>query len=341
MDKYPPNKSQKSPQPNLEGQRILITGGLGFVGSNLARRCLEMGAQVSIFDNLDSHSGGNFYNILGIQNSVELHYHDILDFDRMVEHVVGKDIIFNCAASTSHPFSMREPWLDMDVNSRGVINLLEALRRFNPEAKFIHIGTSTQLGRLHYQPADEDHPEFPLDIYSANKSVSEKYVLIYAHAYHLRASVIRLSNVYGPRASIHSPEFTFNNYFIGLALQGRNISIYGEGAQKRNLIYVDDAVEALVGTALNNEMDGMTCFAVGDEHFSIDEIAHTIVKVIVKGSVSHIPWPAERQATEVGDAILSNARIKKMLDWQPRQNFLSGMEKTRDYYLECLERYIK
>src|SRR5439155_22138705 len=141
-------------------------------------RCVELGATVAIYDNLDPHSGGNLYNVADIRNSVELHHHDLLNLDLLIDHVCGQDIIFNCAASTSHPFSMREPWFDLDVNSRGVVNLLEALRRFNKQARLVHVGTSTQLGPLQYQPADEKHPEFPTDIYSANKGASEKYVLV-------------------------------------------------------------------------------------------------------------------------------------------------------------------
>ena len=223
--------------PDLNGQRVLITGGLGFIGSNIAHKCLELGAKIKVFDCLDPRSGGNLYNVHEIKDYVEMCFYDILNFDQISQHVINQDIIINCAASTSHPFSMREPWIDLDVNSRGVINLLEAIRRFNRDAKLVHLGTSTQLGKLQYQPADESHPEFPTDIYSANKSVSEKYVIIYSNAYQLRTVVMRLSNVYGPRASIHSPEFTFNNYFIGLALQGKDITVFGDGNQKRNIIY--------------------------------------------------------------------------------------------------------
>jgi UDP-glucose 4-epimerase len=326
---------------NLKGQKVLITGGLGFIGSNLAHRCLELGADVTIYDNLDPNMGGNLFNVHDISDQVEIRYHDILDYDRLIEHVVGKDIVFNCAASTSHPFSMREPWLDLDANGRGVINLLEVVRRFNADAKLVHIGTSTQLGKLQYQPADEKHPEFPLDIYSANKSVSEKYALIYANAYNMRTTVIRLSNVYGPRASIHSPEFTFNNYFIGLALQGRAISVFGEGRQKRNVVYVEDVVDALILAASSVDSDGETFFAVGDEHFSLAQIAELTVKIIGKGSVSFVDWPRERKSTEVGDAVLSNQKIRQRLGWAPKVDLQSGLSRTRDYYSGCLEKYIK
>lgn len=326
---------------SLKGQKVLITGGLGFIGSNLAHRCLELGAEVTIYDNLDPHAGGNLYNVHDIRDSVELCYHDILDYDRLVEHVVGKDIVFNCAASTSHPFSMREPWLDLDANSRGVINLLEALRRFNADAKFIHLGTSTQLGRLQYQPADENHPEFPVDIYSANKSVSEKYVLVYAHAYEMRATVIRLSNVYGPRASIHSPEFTFNNYFIGLALQDKDITVYGEGKQLRNVLYVDDAVEALILAAQSESTVGETFFAVGDEHWSVAQIAEATVEHIGAGRVRYVPWPKDRRSTEIGDAVISNKKIKRILNWVPHFDLESGLAKTKEYFTPCLKEYLR
>jgi UDP-glucose 4-epimerase len=326
---------------NLNGLRILITGGLGFIGSNLAHKCTELGAKVSIYDCLDPHSGGNLYNMNDIKDSIEFCYHDILNFDRLSQHVIDKDIIFNCAASTSHPFSMREPWFDLDVNSRGVINLLEAIRRFNKNARFIHLGTSTQLGRLQYQPADENHPEFPTDIYSANKSVSEKYVLVYANAYQMRATVIRLSNVFGPRATIHSPEFTFNNYFVGLALQGKDITVFGDGGQKRNVIYVDDAVIAIIKTALANEINGQTLFAVGDEHYSVAQIAEATVKYIGAGTVKFVKWPKDRKTVEVGDAIISNQKIKEVLNWSPQYDLKNGLLKTKEYYQNCLDKYLR
>jgi len=326
--------------PSLTGQKMLITGGLGFIGSNLAHACVRLGADVTIYDCLDPHSGGNLYNIKGIKDSIELCHQDIQDFSSISQHVLNKDVIINCAASTSHAFSMREPWIDSDINSRGVINLLEAVRRFNRDARFIHLGTSTQLGKLQHPIADETHSEFPTDIYSANKCVSEKYVLIYANSHQIRASVIRLSNVFGPRACIHSPEFTFNNFFVGLALQGKDITVFGDGQQMRNVIYVDDAVTAIILTSQADNVAGEALFAVGDEHFSVAQIAEATVEHLESGQVRFVDWPRGRKSIEIGDAIISNRKIKEFLKWIPQHDLKTGLVKTKAYYANCLKEYV-
>ena len=335
--KYTPRKPGLQ---RLRGKKILILGGMGFIGSNLAHRCLELGAEVFVYDNLDPRSGGNLYNIHDIEDSCHLLYYDILNFDQLSQEVNKKDIVFNCAASTSHPFSMKEPWIDLDVNSRGVINVLEAIRRFNRDVKFVHIGTSTQLGKLCYKPADEKHPEFPTDIYSANKMVSEKYVLIYAKAHDLNSTVVRLSNVFGPRASIHSSDFTFNNYFIGLALQGKAITVYKPGSQLRNVLYVDDAIEALIAAALSEKTNKETFFAVGDQHFSIAQIAEATVEIL-GGSVKYVEWPKERKAIDIGDAVISNRKLKELLNWSPRTELKEGLVRVKEFFEPCLEKYIR
>jgi len=323
----------------MKDHKVLILGGLGFIGSNLAHKCLNAGANVTIYDNLDPHSGGNLYNIFDIKSSLKVVNYDILNFDLLSQEISNNHIIFNCAASTSHPFSMKEPLIDLDVNSRGVINILEAIRRFNVNAKFIHIGTSTQLGKLTYQPADEKHPEFPTDIYSANKMVSEKYVLIYAKAFNLNATVIRLPNVFGPRASIHSPEFTFNNYFVGLALQKKPITVYKPGDQLRNITYIDDVVDALFLIATTDKVYKDTYFVAGDEHYSVGQIAEETVKIL-GGSVKFIDWPKERKAIDIGDAVISNKKIKGIINWHPKTCFEEGLIKTKKYYNSCLEKYL-
>lgn len=326
---------------DLKGKRILITGGLGFIGSNLAKLCVEKGADVTIYDCLEPHSGGNSHNIDDIRRDINLCVNDILNFDRLCECIIDKDLIINCAASTSHSFSMREPWLDQDVNNRGMINILEAIRRFNRDARFIQLGTSTQLGKLQYQPADENHPEFPTDIYSANKSVAEKYALIYANAHQMRTTVLRLSNVFGPRASIHSAEFTFNNFFIGLALRNKAITVFGEGAQKRNVIYVEDAVNTILSISELDETVGQIYFLVSDEHQSVMDIAKHTVEAFGSGRVVQVDWPEMRRKTDVGDAILSNDRLKSVLPgWTCEYNLVTGLEKTREFYADKLDIYL-
>jgi UDP-glucose 4-epimerase len=180
-----------------------------------------------------------------------------------------------------------------------------------------------------------------MDIYSANKSVAEKYVLIYAHSRGLDATVARISNTYGPRAAIHSPDFTFNNYFIGLALQGKPITVYGAGTQKRNVIYVDDAVEGLLALGLHPASRGDTFFVVGDEHLSVAEIASATVNVMGSGELRHVDWPSGRKAIDVGDAIISNAKIKKKIGWAPCHNLTEGLTATRLFYSAHLEKYLR
>lgn len=326
--------------PSLKGKKILITGGLGFIGSNLAHKCVELGADVTIYDSLDPRFGGNKFNIEDIKDSVKLVLKDILDFDELCRNIKDKDIIFNCAGATSHPFSMREPLVDMEINCKATINLLEALLRFNKSAKLVHLGTTTQIGKLQYTPADESHPEFPMDMYSADKCASEKYVLVYSTAYGIPATIIRLPNIFGPRAAIHSKDFNFMNYFIGLGLQNKDITIYGMGTQLRNALYVDDCVSALILASTSDKTNGEVFFAAGDEHYSVAEIAKSITERI-GGTVKFIEWPKERKAIDVGDALISNKKIKEVLMWKPQHSLGNGLIKTKEYFSECLKEYLR
>jgi UDP-glucose 4-epimerase len=325
--------------PDLRGQRVLITGGLGFIGSNLAHKCLDLGAKVTIYDCLDPASGGNLFNVEGIKHLVELVYDNVLNLAGVSEHIANKNIIFNCAASTSHPFSMRMPFIDNSSNTRGTLILLEAARRFNPGINFVHVGTSTQLGPLQYSPADEKHPEFPTDIYSASKSTSEKYVLVYSRAHGIPTVAVRLPNVYGPRACINSPEFTFVNYFIGLALQDKKLTVYKPGDQMRNVLFVEDAVNALILASQHCRPSGTAYFAVGDEHFSVLDIAKMIVGNM-GGSVQLVDWPQERESIEVGHAILSNGKIRDEIGWAPEFSFRKGLSITKTFFSSSLEKYL-
>lgn len=320
------------------GLKVLVTGGLGFVGSNLVHACVARGAEVSVLDNLDPRSGGNRANLEGAEG-VRVRLGDVRDPESVAEAVRGSDVVFHCAAYTSHPDSMREPFTDVEVNCVGTLNLLEALRRFNPGAALVHLGTSTQMGPLRRPPLDEEHPEFPADIYSANKAAAEKYVLIYARSYGLRASVVRLSNVYGPRANIVNPDLGFLNYFVGRALRGLDLEVFGDGAQRRTLIYVDDAVEALLRAAASESARGRVYLAAGDAAISVADIAREVARLI-GGTVRFREWPQNRAAIEVGDAAVSNRRIREELGAVFPTSLPEGLARTRDYFLPRLGAYL-
>ncbi len=324
----------------MRGQHILITGGLGFIGSNLAHRCLSAGAQVTIYDCLDPRSGGNMQNLHGIEDDVQVVLNDIRNFDGICACIRKQDVVFHCAAYTSHPNSMREPLIDVDVNCKGTIYVLEALRRFNKQAKIVHVGTSTQIGKMHRSPIDEWHSEFPVDIYSANKTAAEKYVLIYGSAYGMRASVVRLANTFGPRSNIRSADFGFVNYFIGLALQNKDLCVFGAGDQQRNINYVGDTVEAMMLAATSEAADGQAFFAVSDRQCTVREIAKAIVRNI-GGRIHSVPWPHDREAIEVGDAVISNEKIKAALDWSPKTDLDAGLQLTRDYFVPHIKQYLE
>jgi len=335
------NSSTSQPdldKTNFSGLRVLVTGGLGFIGSNVSLECARRGAEVTIYDNLDPNSGGNIHNIDGHEGSVCYHPGDIGDLDSIAEIIRDKDVVINCAASTSHPFSMEDPWLNSDVNSRGAINLLESVRRYNHGVKIVHIGTTTQLGSLRYRPADELHPEFPLDVYSANKMVSEKYVLLYANTYDLNATVLRLPNIYGCRAAIHSPAFTFVNFFIGRGLRGQSIPVFAPGNQLRNLLHVDDVVHAIAKSIISEGLGNQTFHVCGDEHLSVHKIAE-IVADHFNVDLDLLTWPIERKKIDVGDAVFSSDKCRKISGWVPEKFLASALPDIQRFYELRLAQY--
>lgn len=325
----------------FQNKRILVTGGLGFIGSNLAIAFMKSGATVTIIDTLHPHGGGNSFNIHGYEDQIAVYFYDISDIEKIRPIIADVDIIINCAALTWHSLSMKDPGPTMQTNCTGVICLLEVVKTVNPKVIFVQIGTTTQFGKNIYNPADENHPEFPLDFYSASKTFAEKTTLIYFHSYGLKTIAIRLPNTYGPRAAIHSNDLTSNNYFIGLALQNRSVTIYGDGYQKRNILYIDDAVDAIMKVIETPSCIGEVLLAVHDEHHSVREFAENMVQEIGRGKVDYIPWPETSKRIEIGDATYTNEKIKQMCGWYPKISLQEGLRKTKDYYSPCLEKYLK
>ncbi len=311
---------------DAEGMRILITGGLGFIGSNLAHRLVKGGAEIAILDAKIPHLGANMANVEGISDDVEIIIGDIRDAEIVRSAIKDKDIIFSLAAQKSHPMSMKDPFLDIDINCNGIITILEEVRKTGNKTRIIFPTTTTAV-------------EYPIDVYSANKIVGEKYHYLYHKNYGLPVTCLRFPNIYGPRALINSPNGGVVNFFIGLALQDKPLTVYGEGDEVKNLIYVDDVVSALIKASLSNKTIGKPPFVVSsDEHFDIKQMAELIVEEVGKGKVVHVDYP--KNLAKLRDADTDNTRAKIFLDWKPETAFKEGLAKTVDYYRGRLDKYL-
>jgi UDP-glucose 4-epimerase len=310
---------------------VLITGGAGFVGSNTAWEFVRQGWRVRVLDNLDPQTGANVANITEFGDELEFLKGDVRDRGLVDRAIQGCDAIVHAAALTSHPDSMRDPEGNANVNVLGTIALLESLRCANYHGKFVYLGTTTQLGQQKSHRASEDHSEFPLDIYSANKMVGEKYALIYAHSHGLRALSLRLGNGYGPRCRVDTSSLGFLHFFIGRALDGGKIPVYLPGDQLRNVTYVGDVARAIYLAVVSDGLEGRAWFACSDEHYSLLEIANQI-SASIGGVVQGVEWPPERKRMEIGNARISSDGFKERSGWKANVGLEDGLRLTLDWF---------
>jgi UDP-glucose 4-epimerase len=308
---------------------VLIIGGAGFLGANLVRRCLkEAGTLVTVMDSLDPHLHATTRNLQEVWPRIRFVRGDMRDETLLAEIVQGQDVIFNCAAQTSHPLSIQYPLLDAEINCLGNLKLLESLRLLNSKARIVYTSSSTVIGKAQTALVNEDHRERPLEIYSANKGVAEKYYRIYNTIHDLQTVVLRFANLYGPFGKGFQ-EFGFINYFIHLAKGDQEIQIFGSGNQSRNVLYIEDAVDILWQAAQEPRLVGESWFATSEQHLTVREIAETIVRVFGRGRVKHIEWPEERKRIEIDHVVFSSERLRSIIDWSARFGFEDGLRRMQ------------
>jgi UDP-glucose 4-epimerase len=310
--------------------KILVIGGAGFLGSNLVRRCVrEEGNLVTVLDSLEPRLRATTDNLQEVWDSIRFVRGSICDEPLISEVVQNQDVIFNCAAQTSHPLSLQDPLFDAEINCLGNLKFLEAVRHVNPGAVVLYSSSSTVIGRAVGDVIDEEHGEKPLDIYSANKGVAEKYYRIYNRVHDVKTVVLRFANLYGPYGK-GFPEFGFVNYFISLAWNDGEIKIFGTGDQTRNVMFIDDAVDILYRAAGDERLIGEIFFAAHDEQQSVYEIAEEIISVFGRGRLARIEWPEDRKRIEVENVRISSDRIREVTGWSPRYSLREGLKRTKE-----------
>jgi UDP-glucose 4-epimerase len=323
----------------FNGSKILITGGLGFIGSNLARHLVELGANVTLVDSLIPEYGGNLFNISGIEDRVNVNISDVRDEHSMRYLVQGQDYLFNLAGQTSHMDSMQDPYTDLDINCRSQLAILEVCRKYNPDIQIVFASTRQIYGKPDYLPVDEKHLLRPVDVNGINKMAGEWYHILYNNVYGIRACALRLTNTYGPRMRIKDARQTFLGIWVRLLIEGRSFEVWG-GEQLRDYSYVDDTVDALLRAALAPEANGQVFNVGGDRVVSLKETADLMIAANGGGDYTIREFPAERKRIDIGDYYSDDSVLRQTLSWKPEMSLLTGFSKTLEYYKKNLQPYL-
>jgi UDP-glucose 4-epimerase len=324
---------------NYSGKEILITGGLGFIGSNLARSLVAQGANVTLVDSLIPQYGGNPFNIEDIRDKVSVNFCDVRDTHAMTYLIQGKDYLFNLAGQTSHLDSMTDPHTDLDINAAAQLSILEVCRKENPDIKIVFASTRQLYGKPDYLPVDEKHPIRPVDVNGINKLAGEWYHLLYNNVYGIRSCALRLTNTYGPGMRVKDARQTFLGIWIRLLLEGKPIKIFGDGLQLRDFTYVDDCIEALLLAGASDKANGKVYNLGGSEVIGLKNLSKIMVNLGHGGSFELAPFPSERKAIDIGDYYSDFSLITKELGWVPKTDLKDGLKRTLNYYSTHFSHY--
>jgi UDP-glucose 4-epimerase len=323
----------------FRGKQVIITGGLGFIGSSLARRLVELGASVTLVDSLIPEYGGNLFNIAGFEKDVRVNISDVRDEYSMSYLVQGQDYLFNLAGQTSHMDSMRDPYTDLEINCRAQLSILEACRKRNPNIKIVFASTRQFYGRPDYLPVDERHLLRPADVNGVNKMAGEGFHILYNNVYGIRTCALRLTNTIGPRMRVKDARQTFLGIWIRLLLEGKQFEVWG-GEQLRDFTFVDDAVDAFLLAAESDKANGEIFNLGGDRVVSLRDLAGMLVRANGGGDFVVRPYPADREAIDIGDYYADFSRIRSTLGWQPKVPLPDALARTLDFYRKHLEKYL-
>jgi UDP-glucose 4-epimerase len=318
----------------------MITGGLGFIGSNLAHRLASFGADILLVDSLIPDYGGNLFNIAGIENRVRVNVADVRQASTMNYLVRDREIIFNLAGQVSHIDSMRDPHTDLDINCRSQLTLLEACRHHNPGVKVVYASTRQIYGKPQFLPVTEDHLVRPTDVNGINKAAGEYYHLVYNNVFGVRACALRLTNVYGPRQLLRHNRQGFIAWFIRLALEDREIQVFGDGTQIRDFVYVEDAVTAFLLAGQSDACNGEAFNVGGGEHMAHRDLVKLLVELAGTGRHRFVEWPPDKKVIDIGSFYADSNRFMRLVGWSPEVALRDGLARTLAYYRQHLPHYV-
>jgi UDP-glucose 4-epimerase len=322
------------------GRKVMITGGLGFIGSNLARQLVDLGAEVLLVDSLIPDYGGNLFNIDGIADRLAVNIADVRQESTMNNLVRGHTVIFNLAGQVSHIDSMRNPYADLEINCRSQLTILEACRYNNPSVKVVFAGTRQVYGRPDSLPVSERHLVRPTDVNGINKAAGEYYHLVYNNVFKVAACSLRLTNVYGPRQLIRHNRQGFIGWFIRQAIEDGTIQIYGDGSQLRDFVYVDDAADAFLRAGASERCNGEVFNVGGDRPISHRDLTSLLIDTAGSGHVTCIEWPAEKKSIDIGSFYADSSKFKNATGWTPTVSLQEGLRRTIAFYREHFSRYV-
>ncbi len=324
-----------------QGRRVLITGGLGFIGSNLAHRLVALGADVLLVDSLIPDYGGNLFNIAGIESQVTVNIADVRQASTMNQLVRDREVIFNLAGQVSHIDSMRDPHTDLAINCQSQLTMLEACREHNPSTKVVYAGTRQIYGKPDRLPVDETHLVRPTDINGINKAAGEQYHIVYNNVFGVRVCSLRLTNIYGPRQLIRHNRQGFIGWFIRTALGGGDIQIYGDGSQLRDFVYVDDAADAFLRAGATDAVNGGVFNVGGPEPVSHRDLVTVLLEEAGAGRVRFVEWPDEQRRIDIGSFYSDSSKFIATTGWRWTVNLREGLRRTLAYYRAHASHYLE